>query len=240
MQHYVGLDVSLETTAICVIDDQGRTLKTVTAPTDPQAIAAAVRRHAQAVVRVVLESGQRSTWLTRELRGLDLPVVCVPVVCVDARQAHRALLNKSDPADAEGLAPLARTGWFREVHVKSLSSDRLRALLAARDRLIRIRKDLEGQTRGMLKTFGVKLGPIKPGRERAGFRHQVRLAAPDEPALAVALEALLSAHQAVCREYEQLDGALRRWARGRACVDPGWRRDADRVLDRTGRHRARW
>jgi len=216
MQHYVGLDVSLETTAICVIDDQGRTLKTVTAPTDPQAIAAAVRRHAEAVVRVVLESGQLSTWLTRELRGLDLPVVCV-----DARQAHRALsgrLNKSDPADAEGLAQLARTGWFREVHVKSLSSDRLRALLAARDRLIRIRpirirRDLEGQTRGMLKTFGVKLGPIKPGRERAGFRHQVRLAAPDEPALEVALEALLSAHQAVCREYEQLDGALRRWAR---------------------------
>ena len=183
----------------------------MTAPTDPQAIAATVRRHAQDVVRVVLESGQLSTWLTRELRGLDLPVVCV-----DARQAHRALsgrLNKSDPADAEGLAQLARTGWFREVYVKSLSSDRLRALLAARDRLIRIRKDLEGQTRGMLKTFGVRLGPIKPGRERAGFRHQVRLAAPDEPALEVALEALLAAHEAVCREYEQLDGALRRWAR---------------------------
>lgn len=211
MQHYVGLDVSLETTAICVIDDEGRTLKRVTVPSDPQAIAAVVRRHAQHVVRVVLESGQLSTWLTRELRGLDLPVVCV-----DARQAHRALsgrLNKSDPADAEGLAQLARTGWFREVYVKSLSSDRLRALLAARDRLIRIRKDLEGQTRGMLKTFGVKLGPIKAGRERTGFRHQVRLAAPDEPALEVALEALLAAHEAVCREYEQLDGALRRWAR---------------------------
>lgn len=65
----------------------------------------------------------------------------------------------------------------------------------------------------MLKTFGVKLGPIKPGRERAGFRDQVRLAAPDEPALRVALEALLEAHEVVCREYEQLDGAVRRWAR---------------------------
>lgn len=211
MKHYVGLDVSLESTAICVIDDHGRTLETTSAPSDPQAIAAVLRRRAKAVVRIVLESGQLSTWLTRELRALGLPVVCV-----DARQAHRALsgrLNKSDPADAEGLAQLARTGWYREVHVKSLTSDRLRALLTARDRLIRIRKDLEAQVRGTLKTFGVKLGHIKPGKERQGFRHQVRMAAPDEPALRVALEALLAAHGAVCREYEQLDGALRRWAR---------------------------
>ena len=68
-------------------------------------------------VRVVLKSGQLSTWLTRELRALDWPVVCV-----DARQAHRALsgrLNKSDAADAEGLAQLARTGWYREVHARA-------------------------------------------------------------------------------------------------------------------------
>ena len=211
MKHYVGLDVSLEKTAICVIDDHGRLLMRTSAPSDPQSIAAVVCRHAQDAERIVLESGQLSTWLTRELRCLGLPVICV-----DARQAHRALsgrLNKSDPADAEGLAQLARTGWFRAIHVKSLTSDRLRALIAARDRLIRIRKDLEGQARGMLKTFGVKLGPIKPGRERAGFRDQVRLAVPDEPALKVALEALLEAHQAVCREYEQLDNAVRRWAR---------------------------
>ena len=211
MKHYVGLDVSLEKTAICVIDDRGRLLMRTSAPSDPQSIAAVVCRHAQDAERIVLESGQLSTWLTRELRRLGLPVICV-----DARQAHRALsgrLNKSDPADAEGLAQLARTGWYREIHVKSLTSDRLRALIAARDRLIRIRKDLEGQARGMLKTFGIKLGPIKPGRERAGFRDQVRLAVSDEPALKVALEALLEAHQAVCREYEQLDNAVRRWAR---------------------------
>jgi transposase len=211
MKHYVGLDVSLERTAICVIDDHGRLLMRTSAPSDPQSIGAMVCRHAPDVERIVLESGQLSTWLTRELQGLGLPVICV-----DARQAHRALsgrLNKSDPADAEGLAQLARTGWFREIHVKSLTSDRLRALIAARDRLIRIRKDLEGQARGMLKTFGVKLGPIKPGRERAGFRDQVRRAVPDEPALRVALEALLEAHQAVCREYEQLDSSVRRWAR---------------------------
>lgn len=169
MKHYVGLDVSLETTAICVIDDQGRTLEMTSVSSDPHAIAKILRRRAKKVVRIVLESGQLSTWLTRELRTMGLPVVCI-----DARQAHRALsgrLNKSDAADAEGLAQLARTGWFREVHVKSLTSDRLRALLAARDRLMRIRKELEGQVRGTLKTFGIKLGPVGRGREREGFRH---------------------------------------------------------------------
>lgn len=138
------------------------------------------------------------------------------MVCVDARQAHRALsgrLNKSDPADAEGLAQLARTGWFREVHIKSLTSDRLRALLSARDRLLRIRKELEGQVRGTLKTFGIKLGSFGRGREREGFRHQARMVSGDDPALKAALAALLAAHQAICREFELLESLLRRTTR---------------------------
>jgi transposase len=202
--------MSLATT-ICVIDEHGRQVKMTCAASDPQAIAAALRRDAKKVVRIVLESGQLSTWLTRELRALDLPVVCV-----DARQAHRALsgrLNKSDPADAEGLAQLARTGWFREVHIKSLTSDRLRALLSARDRLIRIRKELEGQVRGTLKTFGIKLGSFGRGREREGFRHQARMVSGDDPALKAALAALLAAHQAICREFELLESLLRRTTR---------------------------
>jgi Transposase/Transposase IS116/IS110/IS902 family len=166
--------------------------------------------HAKKVVRIVLESGQLSTWLTRELRALDLPVVCV-----DARQAHRSLsgrLNKSDSTDAKGLAQLGRTGWFREVHIKSLTSDRLRALLSARDRLIRIRKELEGQVRGTLKTFGIKLGSFGRGREREGFRHQVRTVSGGDPVLKAALAALLATHQAVCREFELLEVLLRRAA----------------------------
>jgi transposase len=128
MKLYVGFDVSFATTAISVIDEHGRRVKMTAVASDPQAIATALRRHAKKVVPIVLESGQLSTWLTRDLRALDLPVVCV-----DARQAHRALsgrLNKSDPADAEGLAQLARTGWFREVHIKSLTSDGCERFLA--------------------------------------------------------------------------------------------------------------
>ncbi len=117
---------------------------------------------------MVHESGPLSIWLTREQakRG-------APVVYIDARAANKALsarMNKSDRSDAEAFAQLARTGWYREVHIKSEESDRLRLLLSARERLIRIRMDIEGQARSILKTFGIRLGPVRAGWSRRNFR----------------------------------------------------------------------
>jgi transposase len=89
---------------------------------------------------------------------------------IDARIAHKALsakLNKSDRADAEGLAQLARTDWFTPVHVRSENADRLRTLNGARDWLIRLRKDLEGHVRGVLKTFGCRMTGVSQSRTRA-------------------------------------------------------------------------
>jgi transposase len=101
--------------------------------TEPALIVSWIEEHIGTVERIVHESGPLSIWLTRELAGLG-----APVVCIDARAAHKVLsarMNKSDRADAEGLAQLARTGWYREVHIKSESSDRLRLLLGARGRM---------------------------------------------------------------------------------------------------------
>ena len=101
-QHYVGLDVSLETTAICVIDDKGAVLWRGTCASTPDAITAAVRAHAPAAVRVGLETGQLSNWLTLNLRRRG-----IPIVCLDARHANAALKvrpAKTDRNDAAGLA----------------------------------------------------------------------------------------------------------------------------------------
>ena len=133
MQQYVGLDVSLEETSICVMDRDGHILQRGVTASEPELIAAYVRRHAPEVTRIVLETGQLSIWLTRALVAQGLPAVCI-----DARLAHKALSgrrNKSDRHDAEGLAHLARTGWFTEVQVNSRESDERRTLLGARDRL---------------------------------------------------------------------------------------------------------
>ena len=98
-------------------------------------------------------------WLVHELRNLGLEIVCL-----DARHARAALkmqINKTDQNDAEGLAQIVRTGWYRSVHVKSFESHRLRALLGARTQLVGMTTRLSNHIRGVLKTFGLLPGAMR-------------------------------------------------------------------------------
>ena len=156
MEQYVGLDVSLELTSICIVDGSGKTLWQGKCASTPEAIASILRTKAAKAVRVGLESGPLSTWHWHELRRLGLPVVCL-----DARHAKAALslqLNKSDRNDARGLAQIVRNGWYREVAVKSMDSQLVRSLLTTRAQLVRMRVDLANQIRGVLKPFGLVAG----------------------------------------------------------------------------------
>ena len=206
MCQYVGLDVSLKEVSICVVDGSGKVLARSSLSTDPDAIAMFLAEAAPDAERVVHESGQLSTWLTRELakRG-------VPVVCIDARVAHKALsarLNKSDSADAEGLAHLARTGWFVKVHVRSEASDRVRALIGARERLLRMRKELEAHIRGVLKTFGIRMGSVGHAGNRQSFRDQLAEAVADDPVLGLVAERMIPIHRTLCVSVETLEDEL--------------------------------
>jgi transposase len=206
MKHYVGLDVSLKEVSICVVDTDGAMIAEGKVATEPAEILSWIEGRVGAVERIVHESGPLSIWLTRELarRG-------APVVCIDARAAHKALsarMNKSDRADAEALAQLARTGWYREVHIKSEASDRLRLLLGARERMIRIRQDIEAQARGVLKTYGIRLGPVSQCRERASFRDQLRAAASGDPILETVAASLLAVHDVACAEAAAIEDEL--------------------------------
>ena len=192
MKRYVGLDVSTETSAVCVVDETGALFFEGACATDPDVIAMLIAEKAGVVERIVHESGPLSIWLTRELarRG-------APVVCIDARAAHKALsarMNKSDRSDAVALAQLARTGWYREVHVKSEESDRLRLLLSARERLIRIRMDIEAQARGILKTYGIRLGKVRAGWSRRDFRDQLSAIVAGDPIMEAVFSSLVAVH----------------------------------------------
>src|SRR5207247_2630136 len=70
-----------------------------------------------------------------------------------ARATLKMQINKTDQNDAEGLAQIVRTGWYRSVHVKSLDSHRARALLGARTQLVGMTTRLSNHIRGILKTF---------------------------------------------------------------------------------------
>ncbi len=115
MERYVGLDVSLKETSICVVDDKGNIVSEGTVISDPPAIAAFIGDKAKGAKRIGLETGPTTTWLWHELRALGLPVICI-----DARHAKAALsiqINKSDRNDAYGLARIMRCGWYKEVHL---------------------------------------------------------------------------------------------------------------------------
>src|SRR5512132_1271877 len=128
MEQYVGLDVSLKEASLCVVDQTGATLWQGKCASRPESVAAVVARRAPGATRIGLESGLLSTWHWHALKALGLPVVCL-----EARHAKAALslrLNKTDANDAEGLAQIVRTGWYRQVQVKSLDSHLIRTLLA--------------------------------------------------------------------------------------------------------------
>ena len=158
MVSYAGLDVSLETVAVCVVDGDGAGLWRGKCVAEPEAIAVLLADKAPGLARVTLETGALSGWLYRELRRRD-----VPVVCVDARHAKAVLmqrLNKTDAIDAQGLAELARVGWFKAVQPKSEPAQLVATLIASCSRLIKMRADLVNQIRGLLKPFGLRPGKV--------------------------------------------------------------------------------
>src|SRR5215210_6466684 len=110
MNYYAGLDVSLEETAICVVDEIGRIVKEVRAASEPQALAAALKEIGLPLERIGLEACSLTAWLHDELRAAGLPVICI-----ETRQANAAMKtmpNKTDRNDARALAQIMRTGWF--------------------------------------------------------------------------------------------------------------------------------
>jgi transposase len=150
MEYYVGLDVSLKRTSICVVNQTGSVLREGVVDSEPEAIAAFVRSKAPGAVRIGLETGPTATWLWTELKQLGLPVICI-----DARHARAVLkmqINKSDRNDAVGIARIMQTGWFKEVRVKGPDSHSVRALLASRALLVKIKRDVENQIRGLMST----------------------------------------------------------------------------------------
>jgi transposase len=155
MECFAGLDVSMKETHICVVDREGGIVLETSTATLTEAIAAALAK-APSCQRVVLETGRMAPTLYHGLAALG-----VPVICIESRQAHLALkslaTHKTDCNDARGLAQLARTGFFKPVHVKSLPAHAVRALILARKKLVGQRLTLENQIRGLAVMFGVRL-----------------------------------------------------------------------------------
>ena len=206
MKHYAGLDLSMETTHVCVVDQEGDRIFDRSVESSPEEIAAALAEAGQ-IDRAVIETGRMSPAICLGLRRLD-----VNVVCIDARQAYQSLkamkANKTDPHDAAGLAQLARTGFYKEVHVKSAPAQGVRSVITARARLVETRVRLDNAIRGLCVAFGIKVGPGQ------GKNFVVRAeTAARIPGLGEAIASLLAARAGVIVEIKALDRHLIAFAR---------------------------
>lgn len=199
MELYVGLDVSLMETSICVVDRDGTIVDEGTVLSEPKAIVRYFANKAHEVSRIGLESGPTSTWLWHELKALGFPVICI-----DARHAKAALamqVNKTDRNDAIGIARIMQTGWFREVQVKRLSCHEVRAALNSRALLVKMNRDVENQMRGILKNFGLIIGKVG----RSAFPIRVRELLEERPILERAILPLLGLREQLKAEITEFD-----------------------------------
>ena len=207
MTRFVGLNVLQKLTAICVVDETGRRLWRGQCATDPGQIERTVKGHAGEDARIGVETGPMTPWLVHELRARGLNVVCL-----DARHASAALklqMNKTDQNDAEGLAQIMRTGWYRAVHVKSLNAHRARALLGARAQLVDMTTRLSNHVRGVLKTFG-----LLPGAMRGlPFDQRVEELLADRDDLASIVRPMLAAWRQLREQVAVFDKAVRALAK---------------------------
>ncbi|MCF8710244.1 IS110 family transposase [Rhizorhapis sp. SPR117] len=199
MKYYCGLDVSLNKTSICIVNQNGDLIREGEVPTEPEDIHVWLSSLGFPLERVGLEAGSLSPWLCHELLGERWPVICIETRHTKA--ALKAQNVKTDRNDARGIAHIMRTGWFKEVHLKSHQSQKLRVLLNNRRCLLDKRQDIERQIRGTLKVFGLKVGPVK----RSAYEDRIRELINDDRELQDYILPMLDARRALIQQHKNLE-----------------------------------
>lgn len=202
MEHYAGLDVSLELTSVCIVDARGEIICEAKVGSEPEALIGFLCDQQLMVGRVGLEAGPLSQWLHAALVASGFEAVLLETRHVKA--ALSAMTVKTDRRDARGIAQLLRLGWFRSVHAKSASAQEVRALLTSRKLIQGKLLDVESGIRGVLRGFGLKVGPISRGR----FDARIHELVAGHAILETVSDAMLAARAALETEFKHLHRAL--------------------------------
>src|SRR3954464_12950725 len=202
MEQYAGIDVSLDSVSVGIVEAQGKILKEAKVACEPEVLIAWLAAHGTPMARIGLEAGPLSQGLFAGLKAAGLPVELLETRHV--RAAFKAMPVKTDRTDARGIAQLMRLGWFRPVHCKSLPAQELRAILTARKLVQSKRHDLEMGLRGILRGFGLKVGSTTP----RSFEGRVRELVEGHPTLLAVADALLLARAVLGEQLGKLQKRL--------------------------------
>ena len=209
MTYYAGLEVSLRSTHICIIDGDGQVLAEGKAESEVADIIDFLDELDIEIDEVGLEAGTLTQYLTYGLQFAGYAVVCMEARQVKA--ALSAMRNKTDKNDARGIAQLLRSGWYSRVHVKSIASHHVRALLSSRKAVLAKCIDLEQEIRGLFKVFGIKL-PARLGH--GSFDPKVRPLIEADEALSQSLLPVLDARLVLYHTFRELENRGRHLAQG--------------------------
>src|SRR5467141_3028427 len=207
MDHYAGIDVSLEYASVCVVDAGGKIVRESKVLSEPAALIAWFGSLGFGLERIGLEAGPLSQWLFAAMRGAGLAVELLETRHV--RKAFEAMPVKSDRNDARGIAQLMRLGWFRPVHCKSMSAQETRTLLTARKLVQSKLHDVENSLRGILRGFGLKVGKTTELK----FAGRIEELVAGHPHLQVIAKALLAVRAVLRTEYAAFEKQVRRMVR---------------------------
>lgn len=203
MEHYAGIDVSLECSSVCVVDGTGKIVREGRAASDPAALIGWFGSLGLELGRIGLEAGPLSQWLYAAMKQAGLAVELLETRHV--RDAFKAMPVKSDRNDARGIAQLMRLGWFRPVHCKSIGAQEVRAVLTARKLVQTKLLDVENSLRGILRGFGLKVGKTTD----RSFAGRIRELVKGHPNLVVIGEALLSVRAVLLGEFKAFEKRVR-------------------------------
>lgn len=207
MSVFVGLDLSLNSTSVCIVDAAGGVVWQGKVRSEPCDLISALLPHLDDIELVGLEACPLSEWLHGALSDSGFPAVCIEV-----RHAQRFLSsrpNKTDRSDARGIAEMMRLGHYRSVHVKSIEAQRIRTVLNARERLVQQIIKIELTIRGLLKVYGLKLGAV----HRCTFAGRVEKLLEGAPELRIGIDPLLDVRNVMRRHKVLLDRKLAYMAR---------------------------
>jgi transposase len=207
MEHYAGIDVSLESASVCVVDASGKIIREAKVASEPEALIGWFGTLGLGLGRIGLEAGPLSQWLYAAMKqaGLAMELLETRHVCT----ALATMPVKSDRNDARGIAQLMRLGWFRPVHCKSSGAQEVRAVLTARKLVQAKLLDVENSLRGILRGFGLKVGKTTKG----SFAGRVEDLVVNHASLAMIAAALLSVHAVLLRELKAFERQVRALAR---------------------------